>query len=291
MRKAWVLAVGISLLAVCFFAGPVLAEVTVKDSGVFENTWYFQYGKGRMLRLKTGITEYAVAMHVLKDDLNAAPDQTRCKIGLFRDEVDRGWYGWGFINLFLNGNSIYDFPAKVITAESGPEKGVVAIQWDTAEALVTMEFSCVENGDNIFLEIKLEPKKPLTSIKSNLLCYPGDYESANPQNRERWIATAKRELRYRAEKVALSPEEEPWVFYYDKKIDPGTTGKKHHASCALLYAPKEPQSATVIVSAYSVETIFNYPSQTTAIHYVLWKFPGQANAKALEFMKNLSVGE
>lgn len=289
MKRALALSAGLALSLVFLLALAALAEVKVRDRGTFEHTWYFQFGKGRLIDIQTGTTEYNIALQTFKEDLNVPPEKTRYRIGLFRDEVDRGWYGYRFINLFLDGKSILDHPPKVTAVKGGKQKGLVAVTWDTDDAVVTMEFSCLENGDCVFLEIKLEPKRELKKIRTYLVCYPGDYAQDKPESRERWISTAKRDIRYQAEKIILDKKEEPWVFYYDKKIDPAKTGKKHHASCALLYAPEEPDKVEIQVSNYSVQTNLYYPPKTRSIHCVLWKFPGEANAKALEYMRKLKV--
>jgi len=267
------------------------SAVIVEDKGVFENNWYFRFGKGRLIELRTGATSYSVALHVWKEDLAAPAGKTRYLVGLYRDDVDRGWYGWGFLDLFVDGESVLNYPAMVTAAEGGPERGVVAVAWDAPKAKIVMEFSCVENGDNVMLEIRLEPREALESIRAHLLCYPGDYLSDRPAGRDRWIATAVREVQHQGPRVELDPAKEPWVFYFDKKIDPALTGKKHHASCALLYDPQEPEKVEVTVGTYSIETDLYYPSDTRSIHYVLWKFPGRANAEALAYMRSLLVEE
>lgn len=262
------------------------AEVVVIDRGTYENNRDFQFGKGRRIDVKTGTTEYSLLLQTFKEDVLLPPGNVRYRIGLLTNESDRGWYGHGFVDLFLNGNSIYDSPAQV-TSIKGGEKGIVDIEWDTHEARVVMEFSCQGNGDNLFLEMRLQPKRALTSIKAELLCYPGDY--AKEGERDRWISTPKRDvqaLRGREFDVTLD-KDEAWVFYYDTIWDPAKTGSDYYSSCALLYPPREPEKVVVNLGDYSIYTNLHYPPSTKSIHLILWKFPGRANAKALEYMKKL----
>ncbi|MBI3920589.1 MAG: hypothetical protein HY318_04140 [Armatimonadetes bacterium] len=274
------------LTVILSLAGLAHAGVVVKDRGTYENHRDFQFGKGRRIDLRTGTTEYSLLLQTFKEDLLLPPGKERCRIGLLTNETDRGWYGYGFVDLLLNGNPVHDCPAQV-TSIKGGEKGIVDIEWDTREAKVVMEFSCQENADNLFLEVRLHPKRALRSVKAQLLCYPGDY--AKEGERDRWISTAKRDVQAPHGKEFDVPldKDEAWVFYYDRIWDPAKTGSEYHSSCALLYPPREPEEVVVNHGDYSIHTRLHYPASTKSIHLILWKFPGRANAQALEYMKKL----
>ena len=264
-----------------------VSGVTVNISPVHENAWQFLSGKGRSIDIDSGLMEYRLLLQMDDKDAELPPHEMPYRIGLLTDDAcARGWYYGGFVDIFIDGASVLDHAPDIREARAGDGRQGAVFKWVTPAAEVTMELTCREDGDDLFLGVGLSPRRPLESLRTEFLCFPGDF--APDKERDRWITTDLRDVRHRSEPVELDTNTEPWVFYYDKIWDP--EGKKALGTCGLLYPPGEPETAAVEVSDYSVHTRFTYdPAQTRSIHYVLWEFPGESNASALGKMQSLRV--
>ena len=269
-----------------FFFASVTYAVQFDDSGwkqTKSGIWY------RLIMIKTNNVDYG--FQFLSKEEPEPEGTTLIGIGV-RYPTKRGWYENGFVNIYLGEESIFGHTAKI---DLNLVKGIIEVCWDVEGESIKMLFTAEDNSDNFSLEIKNELKIKNIPIRVEFCCYPGDYKKKEPDKRDRWIATAKRQISHgegptSKRTVTLDPEEEYWIFYYDKKLDPIKLGK-WSATCGLLYSPDEPEKVEVEIWNYPIKTRFYYPARVKSMHYVLWEFAGISNSQAMEYMKKLEIGK
>ncbi|MFH0796718.1 MAG: hypothetical protein V2A65_06625 [Candidatus Omnitrophota bacterium] len=202
-------------------------------------------------------------------------------IGLGFGPDTPNWYGKGagFLAFELNGkNILLDSGAEVTIIDQGGKKGVIRFSWKHPVADVDLTAVVLENDDKLMLEFSLNPKIEVSSIRLTLLNYPGGMTEEG-KARDRWIATAKRNVQHDA-KVILD-KDEFWVYYYDANLNPVAFG-----SSALMLKKDLSVEAEVEVCEYPVYTILTYPGDARKIRFALWKLPKGTNWKdGLEEMR------
>ncbi|MCD6407719.1 hypothetical protein J7L87_01550, partial [bacterium] len=196
----------------------------------------------------------------------------------------RGWYHNNFISIFLDGKNLYEFPCKIEKKENS-----IILNFETQQKNSILSFSSENQSDKIFTEIKL-PKR-ISSVKIELLCYPGNFNKGKYQLNDRWIKTPERDIQNEGEpnlkkvKEVILEKGEPWIYYYDKKNNP--ENKPYLSTCALLYNPKEIEKVGVKVGNYGIKTTI-YGKKNT-YHLIFWEFPGKDYKKCIEYMENLKL--
>lgn len=270
--------------AVCAFALEIddhqAQQLGQTDAGT---TWQ------REIDLITGNVDYKLVIQTLQTPAQESLVQA---IGLMARRPGlhfskRGWYSGGFMRIELDGADIFAAPATVeITAE------LVRFVFATEPEATVVEFGSETQSEILFATV--DWPAPQEGARISLTGYPGEFNKGEYDKNERWAVTAQREVMQGdavgadgAEAVELEPAAEPWVFFYDRKNNPGE--HTHQSTNAVLYNPDEVAAACVQVGKYSVKATLDYPAGIDAAHLMLWEFPATDNQQALDYMKSLVV--
>lgn len=174
------------------------------------------------------------------------------------------WYVQGYFTVRLDGKTIHDVPADFRTVRAGGEDAVVEGVWPTAKGPLTIRFGMRGGDDKLLMQVELSPETKVGRWELELRCYP----HAFTEPRDRWVATASREVQATAA-IDLDRAKEPWVLYYDKIMD-GDTAKA--GPCGLVYVPDELTTAKVTVGSYPVTTRLAAKPGGRRITVGLWDF-------------------
>jgi len=189
------------------------------------------------------------------------------------------WYGFnGFFKLTVWNKDFTKMPVIFTTNDDG-------IVFDFKE--IKIRFKARENDDKLGMNVQFS-KAPKNG-KIQFVCYPGNMFRNNPEKRSRLIHTAKRQIpgRDKAKAIKLD-KDEYWLYYMDKKFDPGIKGL-YFSTCALVYNPAEVASVYLIPGSYAVMTDVFLSPKVKDYSFILWEFPGRKDAKCLETMQNLTI--
>ena len=199
----------------------------------------------------------------------------------------RGW-GTGFLEVTLGDVSLCTFPCRI---EVSSEEARLVFETPKGEAV--LRFLAERQREWVCCEVKGPPAG--TPIGVRFTAHPGDFlKTVGAGKTERWFATATRQVRQSekgdpktAAMVALDAEREPWVYFYDAKINPVSNAAR--ANCALLYHPGEVAAAEVVALSSVVQTTLRGKPGIQSLHVLLWDFPGEDTEQCLSYMKSLSV--
>ncbi len=229
--------------------------------------------------------KYRLAYNVTKDPeaypgtIDVWPREGGLGIGL-SGPTGANWYGGGFIDLLINGVSPGPRQPTVEVRDYASGR-TVAFTWDTPDAVATLEFTATETHRQHFLTGRIAPRRQIGSLRLTLRAFP----SAYGEERDRWIATPRRELQH-DRTVTLAPEEY-WVLAYDTVYDEAQRPAEAAGPCAVAFSPLEVRRAKVRVAQYPVEVDLELRRQLREFHLALWEFPNVSNQAALAAMRAL----
>jgi hypothetical protein len=185
--------------------------------------------------------------------------------------LDANWYGGGFFDLKLNGQTVGTRMAHVFAGRATGDRGYVDYVFDTAEAVVRVRFVGLAGGDCLYAQVLLEPKVELTSVSADLRCYPAGFING-PTRR---ALTPTRELP-NGPRLTLAAEEY-WLNYHDSS--------RTENPCAALWVPEQVQEATVSVGVYSIDTTLQLKPALRDLRFIFFDHTGQSNAEAQAGLK------
>jgi hypothetical protein len=192
----------------------------------------------------------------------------------------RGWASSfsGFFKLTAKGLDLTKMPVNFATDENG-------IVFDFKA--VKIIFKARDNDDKLGMNIVFSKAPQNGTIQ--FICYPGNFFRNEPEKRKRITYTAKRLIPSIDSKrnVNLNADEY-WLYYMDKKFDPGEKGP-YFSTCALVYNPREVDSASLQPGTYAIKTDVKLSSKVRNFSFVLWEFPGRKSENCLKSMQELSI--
>jgi hypothetical protein len=196
----------------------------------------------------------------------------------------RGWWSGekkGFFQLTVWDKNLFDLPVSYKTTENG-----VVFTFVDGDKSVSVSFKSRENDDKLAMSLTFSA--PSENAELNLICYPGDFMLKSDVKRNRYAVTAKREIQWsKPPRTTTLEKEEFWIYYEDKNFD--TSKTSYYSTCALLFNPFEVEKAVLKVENYVIRTNLSLSAAKRKFCFILWEFPGKANAKCLQTMRNLKI--
>ena len=201
--------------------------------------------------------------------------------------ADCNWYGGGFFDLQINGQTIGTTPVQAFAGRSVGNRGLVDFVFDTASAVVRVRFVALAGDDALYCQALLEPKTEITSLRVTLRCYPSAFVTSG----ERHVLTPTRDLR-QGEKADLDPASEPWLLYYDRVFDAGYAASAHSGvgPCAVLWPAGQAGKVSFSVGSYGIDTVMDFPSPQRDLRFVFFDFAGTGNAAAMAALRQRAPG-
>lgn len=188
--------------------------------------------------------------------------------------MSQPWYSRGFLGIEINGKLLTGTLAKEFKIVEQGKRGICDVVWSPEWADIRARFASMPDDDKLYVEVSINPKVQVSSLKLRFACMPGQ----GLPKRDQWISTAERSVQHGPAPIVLDTKKEPWVFYYDTQNTP--TG-----ACALLYAPEEVSGATVNISANATAyTFLSYPASARKMRFVLYSFPTKYKSRDEAFL-------
>ena len=207
------------------------------------------------------------------------------------------WYGNNAIELIADGRIITRETEAQYVFWSGNDHVFVGFAWDAPDAAVTFVFRVPREGNGVFLETAISPKRELRSLQLLFRCFPGSASDVQRLGSERWVvsrsgneARAKSTVvggKWNAEAhrdLALRFPEDFWVLYADRLFD--SEDIRIGGPCALVVAPGAIASGHVHVSAYEVQTRLDFPPEGGVARLALFEFPKWRNSMSLTYLRD-----
>ena len=251
--------------------GPGAPAHTIGLTGI---THQITLGTGKMLY---GVRY--VACKDPKDPKRAIPGEGY--IGM-PEPTDSNWYGGGFLDLKINGQSIGTTMIHSVTGRSVGDRGYADFVFDVPQAILRLRFVATAGGDCLYAQVLLEPREEIKALSLGLRCYPSAFVS----NADRHVLTPTRDLK-QGQKVELGTANEWWLSYYDSVYDRGYVGATYTGTgpCAALWLPGLVEKVALNVGSYSVETAFSLKPALRDFRFVFFDQARLTNAEAQADLK------
>lgn len=192
--------------------------------------------------------------------------------------VDCNWYGGGFFDFQLNGQSIGTTFIHSLTGRGSSERGTVDFVFDTSLAVVRVRFVAKVGGDCLYTQVLLEPRQEIKSVHVVTVCYPSGYIT----NGSRHVRTASRDFA-QGDSAVLDLEKEWWTFYCDEMYDAGyigPTGLNGVGPCAMLWLPGQTEKVGFAVGGYGTATVLDLKPALRDFRFVFFDYAGKKNGAA-----------
>ena len=178
-----------------------------------------------------------------------------------------GWYKNGFLGIKINKKGLTRIVAKEIKVVEQGKRGVVEVLWEPEWAEIKARFIFLPKDDKVYTEITLAPNVEVESLELLLVCFPGHVGTLSKKPLGRWISTAKRSIQLTGmeQSIFLTPNEEPWIFYFDAQAN-------RMGTCAVMYLPEEVKEVKMLKGS-SPRTMLTLSPEIRKIHLLFWNFP------------------
>jgi len=120
------------------------------------------------------------------------------------------WYQNGFMGVEINGKILTYTLAKEFKVVEQGKRGVYDIAWSPEWGDIRARFVSMPNDDKLYLEISIDPKVQVSSVKLRFACIPGVAEPKKDQ----WISTAERSVQHGKDMIILNTKKEPWILLW-----------------------------------------------------------------------------
>lgn len=193
------------------------------------------------------------------------------------EPVSCNWYGSGFFDLSINGQSIGATLIHSLTGRRSGGNGVADFVFDTAEAAVRVRFAARPGDDCLFAQALIDPKAAVNSLRLTVRCYPSAFVS----DAERHVLTPVRDLA-QGQRAELDLARETWTLYYDRIYDEGyaTPGRQGVGPCGMLWLPEQVEKAGFTVGNYGIETSFELKPWLRDFRFLFFDYSGKKNEAA-----------
>ena len=197
------------------------------------------------------------------------------------------WYGGGFFDLTLNGQSIGRRFVHSFTGRSAGNRGTADFVFDTAQAVVRVRFVALAGGDGLFCQARVEPKETIKSARLDLRCYPAGFITTG----DRHVLSPMRDLP-QSEAGTLDPAKEWWLFCYDKVFDLGVyaNGRTGEGPCAVLWPPEQVSGGSFRPAGYSADIHLDLKPDQAEYRFLFFDFHGKKNADAEALLRGRATG-
>jgi hypothetical protein len=234
-------------------------------------------GHRQVIVMDSGARTYGLRYVIARDPKNpqaAIPGEGY--IGMTQP-VDCNWYGGGFFDVQLNGQTIGTTLIHSLTGRSSGKRGTTDFVFDTSQAVVRVRFVAQAGGDGLYAQVLLEPKVEIQSVRVAVRCYPSAFVS----DADRHVLTPTRDLA-QGERAALDVANEWWTLYYDRIYDAGYVSATHSGvgPCAMLWLPDQTEQAGFTVGSYGIETVLTLKPAWRDFRFVFFDYAGKKNESA-----------
>lgn len=234
-------------------------------------------GHRQLISLDTGARVYGLRYVIARDPnkpQSAIPGEGY--IGM-PQPVDCNWYGGGFFDVQLNGQTIGTTLIHSLTGRSSTGRGTADFVFDTWQAVVRVRFVALSGGDCLYAQVLLEPKVEIQSVRVSVRCYPSAFVS----DAERHVLTPTRDLA-QGERTELDVAKEWWTLYYDRIYDAGYISPTHSGvgPCAMLWVPGQTEKAGFTVGSYGIETGLTLQPAQRDFRFLFFDYAGTKNEAA-----------
>jgi len=190
---------------------------------------------------------------------------------------DCNWYGGGFFDLQINGQTLGTTLLHSLTGRSAGERGYADFVFAAALAIVRVRFVALAGSDVLYAQALLEPKTDITGLRVVLRCYTSAFVS----DAERHVLTPARDLR-QGDKADLDLVTESWLLYYDRVVDQGDAAGTSTGvgPCAVLWPPQQVGKVTLAVGNYGIDTVLDMDPKQRDLRFIFIDFAGTRNDNA-----------
>ncbi|NCO34394.1 MAG: hypothetical protein AUJ92_08085 [Armatimonadetes bacterium CG2_30_59_28] len=235
-----------------------------------------------VIAMDTGVKAYGLQYTIAHDDKRpdiAIPGEGY--IGMSQPS-GQNWYGGGFFDLQINGQTIGATRIHSLTSRSVGDRGYADFVFDTALSVVRIRFVTLANSDALYCQALLEPKTEIKSLRVVVRCYPSDFVS----NGDRHVLTPVRDIA-QGEKVELNLGKECWLLYYDRIYDAGYTSPGHTGvgPCSALWVGSQADKVGFTVGGYGIDTAMTLKPQLRDFRFVFFDHAGQRNDAAMASLR------
>ena len=234
-------------------------------------------GHRQMIVMDTAAQTYGLRYVIARDPNNpqaAIPGEGY--IGMSQPE-DCNWYGGGFFDLQLNGQSIGGTLIHSLSGRSSGSRGTADFVFDASQAVVRVRFVAKAGGDCLYAQALLEPKVEIKSVRVAVRCYPSGFVS----DADRHVLTPTRDLG-QGDRAELDVANEWWTLYYDSVYDAGYIGPTRSGvgPCAMLWVPSRTEKAGFAVGSYGIDTVLDLKPALRDFRFVFFDYAGKKNEAA-----------
>lgn len=198
------------------------------------------------------------------------------------------WYYGGMIHIYLNNtfDVLTTKPAKVTTV--GGKNGNIEFVWDFKKnSKVTMQLVIPPEGNRVYARISFDvPPEDMkvNSIKITLVSYPGGFGPAYklPSHRAFLLSDGNTGEIKPGEKQVLRgiiPNEDPWMFTYDKLQKKGSLG--------LLLEKNAQSKYEYALGSYGTSYTLTYPGATKTVNLGFYAFETINDSAMQNFKKRI----
>ena len=181
------------------------------------------------------------------------------------------WYRGNTVRVLIDGQDIVArHAADSIETRTGGGVARLRFLWKLPVAEVAICVAAVNRRSEGFVEIVIQPRRPLKSVGVALTCYPGGFGPYYGIPSRRVVRTEGGEVSAaagQANRTLRVPAACSWVWYADHEDQ--DRGLCSHGSVALVRLPEERAEGEVRVSSYGVFTRLEYPGTQSRIRLAL----------------------
>jgi hypothetical protein len=237
--------------------------------------------------MDTGVKDYGLRYVVAHDDKRpgvAIPGEGY--LGMSQP-ADCNWYGGGFFDLQVNGQTIGSTPIHSLVGRSVGNRGCVDFVFDTPLSVVRLRFVTLAGSDPLYCQTLLEPKAEIKSLRVVLRCYPSAFVS----NSDRHVLTPVRDIA-QGERAELDLAKEWWLLYYDRIFDAGHVSPSQTGvgPCSVLWPGDQADKVGFSVGSYGIDTTMDLKPQSRDFRFVFFDHKGTKNEAAIADLRQRAEG-
>lgn len=219
-------------------------------------------------------------------------------VGLEIPTLSNWYYAKSFF-IYTNGYNDRDdvtseVPAQYYVADL-PDRTLVTFVWDGRNVTANLTFAILAGRDDVFLDAKITPKKPLESLIASFFNFPSGFTQAWKASGDRWVAASSgKEFNVKCYADGDSWKSDPdvrgtlnvpdnsWIFFGDKLLDPAK--KLGNGASGLFFLPDNITKCQLIVGGYFAKANLDLNTKGGDFRMALREFSGMPNDKSFKYM-------